>query len=369
MERFQFLIAALAVSIGCASPTAVQGRLPAADAKLFPSPQWTTISSAELERSYDTIFAISDIHGTLDRLTPLLKSAGLITEGSTDDRYTWTGSSTAGKRHLLLVVGDLIDKGPDSVGVVQRLMEIQEQAKKKGGRVVVLLGNHDAEFLADPSSCSKEMLKSAKDVDGIQRGDTLSCKDIGKSFVGTYLRKLPVGAVLGSWLVVHGGYLSVKTWPKTKAEQKDKLERYLSSIAKARADEDFAALVNRDHSILATHDWWKQYYAETRQAVLDLGFNGLLVGHEPGLLGAKGTVAATRSGWLIKLDAGMNPEADDSKGRVLKCKVSSLLQSDGRFEIIKKSGKANCTQFGPKSEQDIEIKSEEDDGSPVEDGA
>jgi hypothetical protein len=376
MQRQFVLIATLVSVLATACATSASAptpapRAPAAaaaefDAVLFPSPQWVKITADSLEKSYDAIYAISDIHGTLESLTPLLQSAGLITEGSTDDRYTWTGGKSAGKRHLLVVVGDSINKGPDSVRVLLRLKEIQTQAKTKGGRVIVLLGNHEAEFLADPKSCSKEMLKSARDVDGIQKGDTLSCKDIGKSAVGEFMASMPVGAVIGSWLFVHGGYLGVKTWPKTAAEKQAKLKRYFAGINKAYADEDYATLDDDASSILATHKWWKKFYAESREAVLALGLSGLVVGHEPDSLDAKGTIAASRSGWFIKLDAGMNPEADDSKGRVLKCKVSTLLQADGRFRLTNKVGDAVCTQFGPKKEQDLEIKSEQDDGSPVE---
>lgn len=48
--------------------------------------------------------------------------------------------------------GDLIDKGPSSVEVIKLLMALQIAATKTGGRVVVTLGNHEAEFLVDPNN-------------------------------------------------------------------------------------------------------------------------------------------------------------------------------------------------------------------------
>lgn len=63
---------------------------------------------------------IGDVHGCNDELGDLLAVAG------------WTPQDE------LVLVGDLVNKGPDSQGVVQRARELQARA---------VLGNHDAHFL------------------------------------------------------------------------------------------------------------------------------------------------------------------------------------------------------------------------------
>ncbi|WP_424942609.1 metallophosphoesterase family protein [Aliiroseovarius crassostreae] len=82
------------------------------------------------------IYAIGDIHGHLDKL---VSAHARIAE----DRAR-CGDDTAPVVH----VGDLVDRGPDSRGVVQYLMDGQA----RGENWVVLKGNHDrmaAMFLRD----------------------------------------------------------------------------------------------------------------------------------------------------------------------------------------------------------------------------
>lgn len=79
------------------------------------------------------VYAVGDIHGHLD----LLRDA--------HDRIRRDGGETAQVVH----VGDLIDRGPDSRGVIDCLM----QGQADGRDWVVLKGNHDRQlpnFLRDP---------------------------------------------------------------------------------------------------------------------------------------------------------------------------------------------------------------------------
>ena len=48
----------------------------------------------------------------------------------------------------LWVVGDLVDRGPDGVGVIDLLMRLQREAIGAGGRVEAVIGNHDIFLLA-----------------------------------------------------------------------------------------------------------------------------------------------------------------------------------------------------------------------------
>jgi len=79
------------------------------------------------------IIAIGDIHGSLDGFTAILKKTGLI-----DDQHKWTGGRTQ-----LLQTGDYTDRGEGTRAVMDLLMVLERQAKDAGGRVVVLLGNHE----------------------------------------------------------------------------------------------------------------------------------------------------------------------------------------------------------------------------------
>ena len=78
------------------------------------------------------VYAVGDIHGRLDLLDSLLASI------ADDDRMRGDGVKT-----LYVFLGDLIDRGPDSRGVVQRLLDFS----RSGVNARFLMGNHEQVFL------------------------------------------------------------------------------------------------------------------------------------------------------------------------------------------------------------------------------
>ncbi|MBF0529914.1 MAG: serine/threonine protein phosphatase [Deltaproteobacteria bacterium] len=72
------------------------------------------------------ILAIGDIHGTLDKLRMLL--AGIKWDPDED---------------TLIFIGDYVDRGPDSAGVIDHLIGLRQWSDK----VVCLRGNHEQMFL------------------------------------------------------------------------------------------------------------------------------------------------------------------------------------------------------------------------------
>ena len=79
------------------------------------------------------IVAIGDVHGAYEAFVELLQTNDLI-----DDQLNWRGGNT----HMVNV-GDLLDRGAQSRKVMDLLIKLQPQAEKAGGRVHVLLGNHE----------------------------------------------------------------------------------------------------------------------------------------------------------------------------------------------------------------------------------
>ncbi|TMJ17491.1 MAG: serine/threonine protein phosphatase [Alphaproteobacteria bacterium] len=76
------------------------------------------------------IYAIGDIHGRLDLLDRLL---AMIDEDDSRRRRVQTE---------LIFLGDLVDRGPQSSGVVERLMAVARQRATR-----FLMGNHEEVFL------------------------------------------------------------------------------------------------------------------------------------------------------------------------------------------------------------------------------
>lgn len=79
------------------------------------------------------VLAIGDIHGAIDEFTAILQAAGLI-----DQSRRWSGG-----RATLIQTGDYTDRGAGVRAVLELLMSLESQAAKAGGRVVILLGNHE----------------------------------------------------------------------------------------------------------------------------------------------------------------------------------------------------------------------------------
>jgi hypothetical protein len=172
-----------------------------------PGPTFVTVSPAEVQK-FDTVWAFSDIHGSLAALKNLLGRASLAKTGS-DGKLSWDPKA---RRQLVVAVGDYLNGGPESVGVVFALRDLQAQARAAGSRLVVLLGNQEAEVLSDPEkNTTDEVLKSAKAfAAALGLGDKVKPKELSKSAFGDYLRTLPAAALVGSVVFVHSGDLDAR---------------------------------------------------------------------------------------------------------------------------------------------------------------
>ena len=92
------------------------------------------VAAQDVWKGVERIVAIGDIHGDYKQFVALLDSAGLI-----NAKHDWTG----GKTHLVQT-GDVLDRGPQSRKVMELLMRLERQARKAGGYVHALIGNHEA---------------------------------------------------------------------------------------------------------------------------------------------------------------------------------------------------------------------------------
>jgi hypothetical protein len=82
----------------------------------------------------ERIVAVGDIHGSFDAFVEILRTAGLI-----DAKSQWSGGRT-----VFIQTGDIFDRGGKVRQTLDLLMRLEDEAKRAGGRVEVLLGNHEA---------------------------------------------------------------------------------------------------------------------------------------------------------------------------------------------------------------------------------
>ena len=82
----------------------------------------------------ERVVAVADIHGAYGPMVKALQKAEVVSED-----LSWSG----GKAHLV-IVGDILDRGPDSRQAMNLLMRLEGEAVAAGGQVHVLIGNHEA---------------------------------------------------------------------------------------------------------------------------------------------------------------------------------------------------------------------------------
>src|SRR5690606_19791609 len=81
----------------------------------------------------DRLVVVGDIHGDGRALNHILQGMVVM-----DADGNWRGGKT-----VVVVMGDVLDRGLDSRTAMDTLMRLEKQARKAGGRVITLLGNHE----------------------------------------------------------------------------------------------------------------------------------------------------------------------------------------------------------------------------------
>jgi hypothetical protein len=133
---------------------------------------------------------VGDLLGDRARSDRALSLAGVL---SPDGH--WNAGAT-----VLVQLGDLIDPGPDTRAVVERWMALGDEAAAAGGRVVVLLGEHEAlDLLGEWREISPADIRSFGDAGA--RREALS----ERSALGEWLRSRDSVVAIDGTAFVHGG--------------------------------------------------------------------------------------------------------------------------------------------------------------------
>jgi bis(5'-nucleosyl)-tetraphosphatase (symmetrical) len=113
--------------------------------------------------------------------------------------------TAAGSDVRILFVGDLINRGPDSLGALRRMKALSEAS---GGRVETLLGNHDLHLLA-----------VAVGARSMSRSDTLDAilAAPDRDALIDWLRRRPLALAVEGRLLVHAGVAPQWTAAQTMA--------------------------------------------------------------------------------------------------------------------------------------------------------
>ena len=165
------------------------------------------VAAAYPQANVQRLVAIGDIHGDLDAFIGILQRAQLIDPGK-----RWSGGHST-----LVQTGDFLDRGPKARGVMDFLMPLQKDAQRQGGRVIVLMGNHEAmnifgdlRYVTDEDYASfadepRDARKRKTDSSG-PAGVAERCEAFGPAGkYGKWLRSLPAIARVNDSIFLHGG--------------------------------------------------------------------------------------------------------------------------------------------------------------------
>lgn len=270
------------------------------------------------------IFAVGDAHGDVERLMRALQGAGVV-----DKKNEWAAGSA-----VLVSTGDMIDKGSKGLEVIRFYSKLRVGAAAKGGRVIVLAGNHEAEFLADPTvSKVKDFVKELKKAD-IAVADVTKCK----GEIGEFLCTLAFAARVNDVFFSHAGNSGGRSVAQLESDIEKDFDQ--NGFAAKQLIGDGSVIEARLNGEGPGREPWidaglpgrseKQLLQDYTKA---LGVTRIVEGHVPGdVKFADGTVRARgemfqRFGLLYLIDTGMSKDIGDSQGAVLRLTGGSDAQA------------------------------------------
>lgn len=279
---------------------------------------WTQFPAVVQIHDAPEIFAIGDAHSDFKRLGRVMAAAGIIEHAvENPEDAKWSAGHA-----VLVTTGDMIDKGPRALDVLRLLRHVREDAGRAGGEVVILAGNHEAEFLANPDAPKGSEFAAQLEAAHLKPADVGACK----GEFGEFLCSLGFAARVNDWFFSHAGNSGGR-----------KLEQLATDLETSVAREGFATkqLIGDDSVLEARLNGegrkvWidaglpnrteKQLLSEYAAA---LGVSHIVEGHVPspvtfsdGVIRNRGEMFQ-RYGLLFLIDTGMSEGVDYSGGAVL----------------------------------------------------
>lgn len=306
----------LAAMVGCNGG-------PGPDPTPPPPRDWQAHPAIVTRAAPPTLYALSDVHGGYDRMVALLARHGLIVRvPASPAAIEWMAGDA-----VLVVVGDLIDKGPRGLEVITALQALEPRAAAAGGQLIVTLGNHEAEFFADPTNAKAES-SDGIDPELIAQGEVPDLFSDGGDPRGAWLLGRPFAARVGDFFFAHGG----DSHGRSLTELETLLETAVDRDGYRSPD------LTGDTSLLEEENWYGDAAVEARYAA-NLGASHIVFGHDPHAIGHDGSIGQRDHGTLFRIDCGMSPDVDYSEGALLRVRFTNgetvdELRADGSVKHL-----------------------------------
>jgi hypothetical protein len=332
------LFVGLSAAVRAATPT---------PAPSVPPRDWSQNPAIVELKAPGVVWAIGDTHGDYTRLIDLLVKGEIIDEVSRQPDQLANVKWKAGNA-VLVCTGDMIDKGAQSVEVLQLFMRLKQIAPEAGGQVIVTMGNHEAEFLGGPADKNREFVTQLQ-----QKNIAVSAVQTGTDSLGLgqFMRSLPFAARVDDWFFAHAGNTNSKNPDKdTSPRSLEDLRRFLQNDVttygydgKSLSDDDSLLEAKLDEP----RPWWEKEGESGNDSenrlrnyvtALGTGVYHLAVGHKPGNVKfngearrPRGVMAARCMGLIVLIDCGMSSAVGYSSGALLRISPSGDVDSI-RFE-------------------------------------
>jgi len=267
----------------------------------------------------EVVYALGDTHGDDERLLKLLAAGHLIAANpASPEQVTWSGGHA-----ILVVTGDMIDKGDRSLEVIALMRALTASAASQGGRVVISAGNHEAEFLNDPKGDKTKEFHDELKAAGIKPLDVANGTD--SQGIGKFLLCLPFASRVNGWFFSHAGSTKGRTLTQLIADLQTGFD----------ADGYKAKVILGTKGLLEARmkpPWWEKEGDKPEQSIARLlgyadalGVKHIAFGHQPGTYEfndgstrKKGTLFQNFHGLVVLIDVGMSRGVDYSKGALLR---------------------------------------------------
>ncbi|WP_018692032.1 metallophosphoesterase [Algicola sagamiensis] len=142
------------------------------------------------KRTPNKIAVVSDLEGDLDFFLKWGRANGVLTKN---------GDWAYDKGHLV-ILGDTVDRGRYVYDLLWKIYQLEQEAKRAGGHVHVVLGNHEQyAFQGNVNHVEAEHLWATEQM--MPYKDAFSEQTV----LGAWLRSKPITLKLGKTLFVHGG--------------------------------------------------------------------------------------------------------------------------------------------------------------------
>jgi len=210
----------------------------------------TPPKSVELTKA--KIAAISDIHGQIHILKTLLTKHAI-----TDKAGNWIFNDG----HLV-ITGDIFDRGDNVTEILWFLFELEQQAELSGGKLHLLLGNHevmvltnDLRYLSDKYLLAEKLLNQS-----------MTELYAPTSILGTWLRSKNVVLKLNDMVFLHGGlHPELVDKSLSLADINQLFRLYLSEETLDEVDKNIAEYLHGIDGPI----WYRGYFNEEHP--IDLG--------------------------------------------------------------------------------------------------